>query len=144
MMQIRNNYDIVWHRGDDSTGTGVFNGDIGVLCELDHFNEIAIVRFDDDREAEFAYSSLEELEHAYAVTVHKSQGSEYPVVIFAAGSFMPRLCTRELLYTALTRAKKMVIIVGSEHILQEMVDNNLRPTRYTGLCEWISGYEKVM
>ena len=78
-----------------------------------------------------------------AVTVHKSQGSEYPVVIFAAGAFMPRLFTRELFYTALTRAKKMVVVVGSEQTLCRMVDNNLRPKRYTGLKQWFESYGKT-
>ncbi len=142
VMQIRNNYDIHWSRPDGTHGAGVYNGDIGVLSELDHFNERAVVVFD-DREAEYEFSSLEELEHAYAVTVHKSQGSEYPVVILAAGGFIPRLFTRELLYTAVTRAKKMVIIVGSEETVQAMVDNNLRPRRYTGLCNWLQAYENI-
>ncbi len=139
VMQVRNNYDIVWHREDSSAGSGIYNGDIGVLEEIDSFNEKAIIRFD-ERVAEYDFATLEELEHAYAVTVHKSQGSEYPVVIIAAGSFMPRLFTRELLYTAVTRAKKMVIIVGSERTVQNMVDNNLRPKRYTGLTRWIKSY----
>ena len=141
VMQVRNNYDIPWCREDGSRGTGVYNGDIGVLEEIDNFNERAAVRFD-DRTAEYDFSELEELEHAYAVTVHKSQGSEYPVVIFSAGGFMPRLFTRELFYTALTRAKKMVVVVGSEQTLRRMVDNNLRPKRYTGLRQWIRSYEE--
>ena len=141
VMQVRNNYDIPWCREDSSRGTGVYNGDIGILEELDNFNERAVIRFD-ERIAEYDFSELEELEHAYAVTVHKSQGSEYPVVIFASGAFMPRLFTRELFYTALTRAKKMVIVVGSEQTLRRMVDNNLRPKRYTGLKQWIRSYEE--
>ena len=141
VMQVRNNYDIPWCREDGSRGTGVYNGDIGILEEIDSFNERAVIRFD-ERIAEYDFSELEELEHAYAVTVHKSQGSEYPVVIFASGAFMPRLFTRELFYTALTRAKKMVIVVGSEQTLRRMVDNNLRPKRYTGLKQWIRSYEE--
>jgi len=142
VMQVRNNYDVSWVREDSSRGMGVYNGDIGVLEEIDSFNECAIIRFD-DRRAEYDFATLEELEHAYAVTVHKSQGSEYPVVIFAAGAFMPRLFTRELFYTALTRAKKMVVVVGSEQTLCRMVDNNLRPKRYTGLKQWFESYGKT-
>ena len=142
VMQVRNNYDVTWHRDDNSAGSGVYNGDIGILTEIDSFNEKAVIRFD-ERVAEYDFETLEELEHAYAVTVHKSQGSEYPVVIIAAGGFMPRLFTRELLYTAVTRAQKMVIIVGSEKTVQNMVDNNLRPKRYTGLTQWMVSYGKL-
>jgi len=136
---VRNNYDIIWHREDNSAGSGVYNGDIGILESIDMFNEKVMIRFE-ERLAEYDFTMLEELEHAYAVTVHKSQGSEYPVVIIALGAFIPKLSTRELLYTAVTRAQKMVIIVGSEKSIQSMVDNNMRPKRYTGLCRWIESY----
>jgi len=139
VMQVRNNYDIIWHREDNSAGSGVYNGDIGILESIDMFNEKVMIRFE-ERLAEYDFTMLEELEHAYAVTVHKSQGSEYPVVIIALGAFIPKLSTRELLYTAVTRAQKMVIIVGSEKSIQSMVDNNMRPKRYTGLCRWIESY----
>ena len=91
----------------------------------------------DGRIASYDFQMLEELDHAYAVTVHKSQGSEYPVVILPVYTYVPRLLTRELLYTAVTRAQKMVIIVGSEQAVQKMVDNNNRPMRYTGLKAFV-------
>ncbi len=131
VMQTRNNYDIPWKKGT-MEGTGVFNGDIGILEKISYHEQKAEVRYE-DRVAVYEFSLLEELEHAYAVTVHKSQGSEYPVVILPVYTYAPRLLTRELLYTAVTRAQKMVILVGSEQAVQMMVDNSRRPQRYTGL-----------
>lgn len=131
VMQIRNNYDIAWNRGKEE-GMGVFNGDIGIIEKISQHTEEMQVRFD-DRIAKYDFSLLEELEHAYAITVHKSQGSQYPVVILPVYSYAPLLLTRELLYTAVTRAQKMVIIVGAEQAVYRMVDNSRRPMRYTGL-----------
>lgn len=131
VMQIKNNYDIGWTRGD-TDGIGIFNGDIGVIEEIDHENESMTILFD-DRRVVYDFSMLDHLEHAYAVTVHKSQGSEYPVVVIPMYSFSPRLMTRNLLYTAVTRAQKMVILVGREEIVANMVHNNRLALRYTGL-----------
>ena len=131
VMQIKNDYDIPWQKGK-MAGAGVFNGDIGVIEKISYHEQTVKVRYD-DRLATYDFSMLEEIDHAYAVTVHKSQGSEYPVVILAAYNYTPQLLTRELLYTAITRAQKMVIIVGSERAVCTMVDNSRRPTRYTGL-----------
>lgn len=135
VMQIRNNYDIEWRKGDIS-GVGVFNGDIGCIKDIDVTSETVTVDFD-GREIEYDFIQLDELEHAYAITIHKSQGSEYPFVIIPAYRYSPKLLTRNLLYTAVTRAQRMVIIVGSADVVNSMVYNNRKSQRYTGLKEWI-------
>ncbi len=132
VMQIRNNYDLLWERGEEN-GCGVFNGDIGIIEEISPKEHSISVVFD-DRHVTYDFSGLDELELAYAVTVHKSQGSEYPVVILPLYSAPPMLLTRNLLYTAVTRAQKMVILVGREDIAAQMVQNNRQSMRYTGLC----------
>lgn len=133
VMQIRNNYDIVWSRvGDESSGNGIFNGDIGTVEEICESGGYMTVIFD-DRRVEYEFSLLEDLEHAYAITVHKSQGSEYPIVIIPMCSAAPLLLTRNLFYTAITRAQSMVILVGREEIVSQMVENNRQSMRYTGL-----------
>ena len=132
VMQIRNNYELEWER-EDSRGVGVFNGDIGVIKAINKSNSCMEISFD-ERHVVYDFSLLEDIEHAYAITVHKSQGSEYPVVIIPAFSAPIMLLTRNLLYTAVTRAQKMVIIVGREDIVGTMVDNNRTAMRYTGLC----------
>lgn len=138
VMQTRNNYDIDWNRSsDDKDGTGIFNGDIGIIEKIDPSENVMTVCFDDKRVL-YDFSLLEDLEHAYAITVHKSQGSEYPIVIIPACSAASMLLSRNLLYTAVTRAEKMVIIVGREEIVDEMVANNRQTMRYTGLAEWLA------
>ena len=135
VMQIRNNYDILWTRSfDDKTGNGIFNGDIGVIEEIDASEEMMRITFDDRRVC-YEFSLLEDLDHAYAITVHKSQGSEYPIVVIPMCSSAPMLLTRNLLYTAITRAQSMVILVGREDIVAQMVGNNRQSMRYTGLEE---------
>ena len=129
VMQVRNNYDIVW-RKEQTEGSGVFNGDTGVLCSLDE--EGGTVVFD-GREADYDKDALDELEHAYAITIHKSQGSEYPVIIIPLYDCPPMLATRNLLYTAVTRACRMVILVGRKDIALRMVENNRHVMRYTAL-----------
>ncbi len=131
VMQTRNDYDIEWER-DGKCGAGIFNGDIGVIEDMDYIEEAMLINFD-GRYVTYDFSQCDELDHAYAMTVHKSQGSEYPIVIIPAGSFAPQLKTRNLLYTAVTRAKKMVIIVGDRSGVCEMVDNDRQTKRYTGL-----------
>ena len=135
VMQTRNNYDINWYRDiDGKDGYGIFNGDIGVINKIntrDSFMEIAF----DDRIVNYDLTLLEDLEHAYAITVHKSQGSEYPVVIVPMCSAAHVLLTRNLLYTAVTRAQRMVLLVGREEIVRQMVDNDKQSMRYTGLGE---------
>ena len=134
VMQIRNNYQMEWKRLEDFTeGQGVFNGDVGFIQTIDkEFNEITVV-YDENRFVKYDFSQLDEIELAYAVTVHKSQGSEFPIVIMPVSWFPPMLATRNLLYTAVTRGKKAVILVGSENKMQAMVDNNRITERYSGL-----------
>ncbi len=131
VMQIRNNYSIPWTRGNED-GEGMFNGDIGVIKAIDNVDEKMYVDFD-GKLTTYGYDELDDLEHAYAITIHKSQGSEYPVVIIPAYMYSPRLLTRNLLYTAVTRAQRMVIIVGRSDIVQMMVENKRLTKRYTGL-----------
>lgn len=138
VMQISNNYEIEWER-DDEVGTGVFNGDIGTVDFIDEKNALMYVKFD-DRLAKYGFDMLDELDLAYAITVHKSQGSEYPVVIIPMYSCAPLLLTRNLLYTAVTRAKRMVVIVGRSDIPARMVSNNREILRYTTLKMRIFDY----
>jgi exodeoxyribonuclease V alpha subunit len=140
VMQIKNDYDIEWTREDGSEGVGVFNGDIGIIEEINLSAERVTVLFD-DRRASYDFSMLDELELAYAITVHKSQGSEYPIVIIPLYRYSQRLLTRNLLYTALTRAQKMVVLVGEEEVSRRMIENNRRTKRYTGLSFIFSKYE---
>ncbi len=133
VMQIRNNYDILWKKTDGSqVGTGIFNGDVGIIRELDPARESLTVVFD-DREAEYDFTQLNELEPAYAMTVHKSQGSEYRAVILTAWNGSPYLLSRSILYTAITRARELLIIVGREDTVATMVHNARKNRRYTGL-----------
>ena len=133
VMQIRNNYDIMWKRTDGSeVGTGIFNGDVGVITAIDTGTETMTIRFD-DREAEYDFTQLNELEPAYAMTVHKSQGSEYRCVILTAWNGSPYLLSRSILYTAITRARELLIVVGREETVGVMVENAKKNRRYTGL-----------
>jgi exodeoxyribonuclease V alpha subunit len=136
VMQIKNNYDIEWERPDGTLGTGIFNGDIGVIERINPASEHMEIRFD-ERHVAYDFNMLDELEPAYAVTVHKSQGSEYPIVILPLGSAAPMLLSRNLFYTAVTRAQSMVVLVGREEIARAMVENNRQALRYTGLCRWL-------
>ena len=133
VMQMRNNYDMYWICDEDGRdGNGIFNGDIGVIEEINTTDSEMVILFD-DRRVHYEFSFLEDLEHAYAITVHKSQGSEYPIVIIPMCSAPHILLTRNLLYTAITRAEKRVILVGREEIIAEMVSNCRQTERYTGL-----------
>lgn len=132
VMQIKNNYDILWEKGG-TEGVGIFNGDIGHIEQIDLSEQTLSINFD-ERIAVYDFNQLEELEHAYAITIHKSQGSEYGTVLLPVFDNTPRLLTRNLLYTAVTRAKERVIVVGSEQVLRAMVDNDRQVRRYTGLC----------
>ncbi len=137
VMQTKNNYDLIWEREDGCEGHGIFNGDIGKIVSIEHSREFMRIQFD-DREVKYDFTLLEELEHAYAITVHKSQGSEYPTVVIPIYSCPPMLRTRNLLYTALTRAKSIAVLVGREDILRSMVDNVRQVLRYTGLRYFIA------
>ena len=133
VMQIRNNYDILWKNPNGlGAGTGIFNGDIGVIVQIDYEAELVTVDFDDKR-AEYSFDLLGELEPAYAMTIHKSQGSEYRAVILSAFAGSPYLLTRSVLYTAITRARELLIVVGDEEVLAAMVRNDRRQKRYSGL-----------
>ena len=133
-MQVRNNYDIVWEKTDGTQGSGIFNGDMGVIRRIYPEDHVMDIEFD-DRMVEYEFAVLEDLEHAYAITVPKSQGSEYPIVIVPMYAAPPMLLTRNLLYTAVTRAQNMVIFVGREDIVAKMVANNRQSMRYTGLAQ---------
>ncbi len=138
VMQIRNNYQLEWEiRGrygiPVDKGVGVFNGDTGILKSINEFSETAEVEFEDGRCAEYSFKQLEELELAYAVTIHKSQGSEYPAVVIPLLSGPRMLLNRNLLYTAVTRARKCVTLVGSEETFREMIKNEKQQRRYSSL-----------
>ncbi|SFQ03034.1 SF1B family DNA helicase RecD2 [Caldicoprobacter faecalis] len=137
VMQIKNNYRTPWKRKVHGMvveeGEGVFNGDIGYIAAIDHEEQSMTVIFDDDKEVVYDFSQLDELELAYAISIHKSQGSEFPVVIIPLAWGPPMLMTRNLLYTAVTRAREMVIIVGRERAIEAMVRNDYVEKRYSGL-----------
>lgn len=135
VMQIKNNYQLEWKKIEQFTeGQGVFNGDVGYVHNIDlEYNELTVV-FEDNRYVHYEFSQLDELELAYAVTVHKSQGSEFPIVVMPISWFPPMLATRNLLYTAVTRGKRAVVLVGSENKMQAMIENNRIIERYSGLA----------
>lgn len=139
VMQIKNNYDIEWYRDDGTQGVGTFNGDVGVLTEVDPVSEMVVVRYE-DRYVGYCSDDLDQLELAYAVTVHKSQGSEFDCVIIPVLDMPPQLKYRNLLYTAVTRAREKIILVGSEQTVHDMVDNNKRVLRYTSLDFFLRRY----
>ncbi len=133
VMQIRNNYDILWHTEDNAEiGNGIYNGDIGTIRTVDPTAETLCISFD-GRIAEYSFESLTEIEHAWAVTVHKAQGSEYRAVILALGGGSPLLMTRGVLYTAVTRARELLILVGDDALAHQMIDNVRQTRRYTFL-----------
>ena len=132
VMQIKNNYDIMWTSDSGEEGNGVFNGDIGILEKIDRKNSLLRVRFD-DKVAVYYNENVNELELAYAMTIHKSQGSEFYCVILPILDTPSKLLYRNLLYTAVTRAKKLLIVVGSREVLLSMVENNRKSLRYTTL-----------
>lgn len=131
VMQNRNNYDIVWKQ-DDKQGTGIFNGDIGKIINMNFMTKTAVIDFD-GRIASYPFETMNQVELAYAITVHKSQGCEFEAVIMPLLDCFDKLCYRNLLYTAVTRAKKLLIIIGSENDIERMVINNRRTRRYTCL-----------
>ena len=133
VMQVKNNYDILWRKADSSMiGAGIFNGDVGIIQSIDMNLEIVTILFD-DRIAEYDFTQLIELEPAYAMTVHKSQGSEYRAVVLSAWNASPYLLSRSILYTAITRARELLIVVGREDTIAQMVANAKVGRRYTGL-----------
>ena len=138
VMQVKNNYQLEWEVRTKyglsiDKGTGIFNGDTGIIEEINDFAETMTISFDEGKMVEYSYKNLEELEHAYAVTIHKSQGSEYPAVVIPLLTGPQMLLNRNLLYTAVTRAKKCVTIVGNDETFNMMIQNNIEAKRYTGL-----------
>ena len=142
VMQIKNNYQLEWEIRSSKgflaeSGTGVFNGDCGIIETINTFADMMTIRFDDDKTVDYPFSLLDELELAYAVTIHKSQGSEYPAVVLPLLSGPSMLLGRNLLYTAVTRAKNCVVMIGTEETIYKMTDNNNEQKRYSGLEERI-------
>ena len=136
IMQIKNNYDIYWEKKEPyfESGSGVFNGEFGTINIIDDFNKQIKIKFDDEKEVWYQYNELEQIEHAYAITVHKAQGSEFDVVIMPISQTAPMLLTRNLLYTGMTRAKKLLIIIGNKNIVDFMINNSDNKKRNTGLA----------
>ncbi len=135
VMQTKNNYDIEWIKDNGEEGMGIFNGDIGIIKKISSIDKILEIVFDDDKRVMYNFSDLEDLELAYAITVHKSQGNEFDYVIISVSSFNSMLMFKNLLYTAVTRAKKMVILVGNEKSIVNMITNTTKSNRYSGLCQ---------
>ena len=134
VMHIHNDYQLHWETEDGDEGDGVFNGDLGFVRDVDPDEDVLTVLYDDERLVTYGRAELEELDLAYCTSVHKSQGSEFPVIVMPVVRGPRLLMTRNLLYTALTRARRFVVLVGMEEVIREMVDNNYVTTRYTGLC----------
>ena len=142
VMQIKNNYDIYWKREgtgklggleNKEVGSGVFNGEIGTITDVDEREKQVEIKFDDDKVAWYEFSELDQIEHSYAITIHKAQGSEFDVVIMVVPPSSPMLLTRNLLYTGITRAKKLLIVIGSEKVIDYMIQNVDSKKRNTGL-----------
>ena len=138
-MQTRNNYEITYIK-DGVEGVGIFNGDMGVIKSIDLVGEKMTIDFE-ERTAEYDFSMLDDIELAYAITVHKSQGSEYPIVVIPMYNYSQKLLTRNLLYTAVTRAQNMAILVGDGDVVYRATDNNLQVKRYSGLGYLLSLYD---
>jgi len=132
-MQIKNNYDIFWQKSITETGSGIFNGELGRIISIDDTDKTVKILFDDEKTALYEYSDLEQIEHAYSITIHKSQGSEFDVVIMCLPQTTPMLLTRNLLYTGITRAKELLIVLGPKSVIEYMVNNEDIKKRNTGL-----------
>ncbi|MBR3844828.1 MAG: AAA family ATPase, partial [Clostridia bacterium] len=139
VMQMRNNYDIVWTDRRGKQGSGIFNGDIGILLSIDRVSGVLSVRFD-DRIAVYSADDAADLEQAYAITVHKSQGSEYECVVIPVVGIPTKLAYRNLLYTGVTRAKRLLILVGTDQGVEQMVSNHVKALRYTMLKKLLKGF----
>lgn len=139
VMQIKNNYDILWTKGGDE-GSGIFNGDIGIIEKIDNISSAFSVNFE-DRIAVYSFENANEIEHAYAITVHKSQGNEFKAVVMPVFNVIPNLCYRNLLYTAVTRAKNIMVLIGSADVVYNMTANNSRTKRYTALKHFLAESE---
>lgn len=144
VMQIKNNYDKNWEneQGND-TGEGIYNGDIGYIVHIDKHQKLVYVEFDEEKIFKYSYDELDELEHCFCTTVHKSQGSEFPVIIIPISWGPPMLLSRNLLYTAITRAKRLVILVGQKKYLQMMINNDINNDRYSNLGYKLSKFKRI-
>ncbi|MBR1899868.1 MAG: ATP-dependent RecD-like DNA helicase, partial [Lachnospiraceae bacterium] len=139
VMQVRNNYQIAWtvrgrHTAVLDNGEGVFNGDMGIIRQISRYAETITVEFDEHRYVDYDFSDLDQLELAYAVTIHKAQGSEYPAVVIPLLRGPRMLMNRNLLYTAVTRARSLVVLIGEPAVMNEMIDNVQEAKRYTTLA----------
>ena len=142
VMQVKNNYDIYWEKGNTlsltyESGTGIFNGELGKIVKIDFLNKQIKILFDDEKEAWYAFSDMDQIEHAYAITVHKAQGSEFDVVIMVVTQSSAMLLTRNLLYTGLTRAKKLLILIGNDNVVKFMIQNADTKIRNTGIWSFL-------
>lgn len=142
VMQIKNNYQLEWEVVSKygipiDKGSGIFNGDIGIIRQINEYAHEVVVEYDEHRQVTYAFAQLDEIELAYAVTIHKSQGSEYPAVIMPLLTGPKMLFNRNLLYTGVTRAKNCVTILGSRQTVEEMIENDHQNRRYTGLADRI-------
>lgn len=135
VMQIKNNYDIIWYKGKEN-GTGIFNGDIGIIELIDKPSQSIIIKFD-DKEAQYTFDMADEIELAYAITVHKSQGSEFQAVIMPLMNYNSKMYYRNLLYTGVTRSKSLLILLGQPSTLKNMIENNRKTLRYTNLADFL-------
>ena len=146
-MQVKNNYQIDWEtRGaygiPIDKGQGIFNGDMGIIKKINTYEETVTVEYDEKKQVKYPYNLLDELELAYAITIHKAQGSEYPAVIIPLLQGPRQLYYRNLLYTAVTRARKCVTVIGSESVFQEMIQNTNQQNRNTSLAERIREFNE--
>jgi len=147
VMQVKNNYSLEWkvigENGAATTGEGVFNGDMGIISRIDTDESYITIEFDDGKVAEYDFEMLDELELSYAITVHKSQGSEFPAVVIALSGIPPMLTCRNLLYTGVTRARELVILVGEKTTLKRMVENISEKQRFSGLAEKLKALSDI-
>lgn len=132
-MQIKNNYDIYWIKNNNEDGTGIFNGELGTITKINEETKQIEVCFDDEKNAWYEFSELDQIEHSYSITIHKSQGSEFDVVIMCLPQAAPMLLTRNLLYTGITRAKELLIVLGTNNVINFMIQNTETKKRNTGL-----------
>ena len=144
VMQIKNNYDILWEKDNGEKGSGIFNGDMGIIDSISVKDRQMIIIFDDDKRTVYSLADLDYLDLAYAITVHKSQGSEFHTVIMPVCRTAPMLMCRNLLYTAVTRAKNMVIMVGSVSECETMVKNNDEKKRFSGLTKRLNEANSII
>ncbi len=144
LMHIKNNYEKTWENLDENiSGEGIFNGDMGYIDFIEPSEKKLYIQFDDGKRAEYDFTELDQIEHAFATTVHKSQGSEFDCVVMPISAFPPMLMSRKILYTALTRAKKLAILVGDSKYLKAMISNVYEEKRNTALSDKLKIYKET-